>query len=117
MSLRQVEEKAGISNAYLSQVESGKRGVPTLKLLRKLASAYGVAVTELLEQVEGASPRDSELVNLTTDSAYVARAFEELSDERKELLLDYLKFLEASDRAIRARPTFAMRKRSRPKRR
>ena len=47
MTLRAVEERAKISNAYLSQVERGERGVPNIKVLRRLADVYGVSVEAL----------------------------------------------------------------------
>lgn len=47
-SLRQVQREAGISPGYLSLIEQGKRGVPHLSLLQRLAQVYGVSVSELL---------------------------------------------------------------------
>ena len=44
LTLREVEKITGISNAYLSQVERGKRSVPTIKILRKLAHVYNVQI-------------------------------------------------------------------------
>ncbi len=39
-TLRQVEEISGVSNAYLSLIESGKRESPHPNILRKLAQTY-----------------------------------------------------------------------------
>lgn len=39
LSLKQVERKSGISNAYLSLLERGKRGVPTLLTLARINKA------------------------------------------------------------------------------
>ena len=47
MTLRDVEEKIHISNAYLSQVESGQRNIPTMRILSKLAECYGCNVSAL----------------------------------------------------------------------
>ena len=44
LTLREVEERVHVSNAYLSQIERGERGVPNLKILNKLAEVYGVSV-------------------------------------------------------------------------
>lgn len=41
-SLRDLEEKTGISNAYLCQIEAGNRDVPTIKILLRLEQAYGI---------------------------------------------------------------------------
>ena len=48
MSLRDVERESGVSNAYLSQLESGDRPPPRPEMLKKLARAYNVTVRELL---------------------------------------------------------------------
>jgi HTH-type transcriptional regulator, competence development regulator len=48
MSLRDVERESGVSNAYLSQLESGDRPPPRPNMLKKLARAYNVTVRELL---------------------------------------------------------------------
>ncbi len=49
MSLREVQRLAGISNSYLSQIEKGDRQ-PGPRLLRRLASLYGVPVQGLLKR-------------------------------------------------------------------
>lgn len=48
MSLRDVERRTGVSNAYLGQIEQGKRPPPHPNILKKLASLYGVPVYELM---------------------------------------------------------------------
>lgn len=42
LSLRDVEKKSGISNSYLSQIEQGKRGIPSIPLLVKLDDALNL---------------------------------------------------------------------------
>jgi transcriptional regulator with XRE-family HTH domain len=48
LTLRDVESGTGISNSYLSQLENGKRGIPTLPLILKLASVYGVTRDDMI---------------------------------------------------------------------
>lgn len=48
LTLRQVEIQAGVSDSYLSQVENGKRGIPSADILKKLAPVYGVPYEEML---------------------------------------------------------------------
>jgi len=48
MSLRDVERRTGVSNAYLGQIEQAKRPPPHPNILKKLASLYGVTVYELM---------------------------------------------------------------------
>ncbi|MEW6536421.1 MAG: helix-turn-helix domain-containing protein [Candidatus Auribacterota bacterium] len=49
LSIRNLSEKTGISNAYLSQLESGKRDSPHPEILKKLARFYGIPVIEILK--------------------------------------------------------------------
>jgi transcriptional regulator with XRE-family HTH domain len=49
MTIREAAEAAHLSNAYLSQIETEKRGAPSAKHLRRLAVVYGVPVRELFE--------------------------------------------------------------------
>ncbi|MEW6601391.1 MAG: helix-turn-helix transcriptional regulator [Nitrospirota bacterium] len=48
MSLREVEDRAGVSNAYISLIESGKRTDPHPNILKSLAAVYGLNITELM---------------------------------------------------------------------
>ncbi len=48
LSLKKVEKMAGVSNAYLSQLERGRRNPPHPDILKKLAKVYEVPINELL---------------------------------------------------------------------
>jgi transcriptional regulator with XRE-family HTH domain len=48
LSLRAVERATGISNAYLSQIESGKIREPSPTVLHKLAELYNVLYADLM---------------------------------------------------------------------
>lgn len=52
LTLRDVEQQSdsAISNAYLSQIESGKRPPPKPAILVTLAGVYGVSVDALFER-------------------------------------------------------------------
>ena len=66
LSLKKVEKLAGVSNAYLSQLERGRRNPPHPEILKKLAKVYEVPLNELLaaagylEEQKGTSRRDVE---------------------------------------------------------
>lgn len=49
--LKKVElaKRAEVTTAYISLLESGKKRNPSLDVLRRIAKALGVPVTELLE--------------------------------------------------------------------
>ncbi len=96
MTLRDVEEKAKISNAYLSQVENGLRSVPTMKILSKLARAYGVPVTLLAEQAaaEIQHQKMESAPNPAPDTKFVSRGYENLTEEHKKALKSFLQHLQ-----------------------
>lgn len=56
LTLAQTTELTGISTAYLSDMERGKRGSPTAQTLTKLADAFDVSVDEILGRNSG-TPR------------------------------------------------------------
>lgn len=47
MTLRDVEAKTGISNAYLSQIETGKIKDPGFFMVAKLLSLYNLTISEI----------------------------------------------------------------------
>lgn len=49
-SLGQIEVKTGITKSYLSKIERGIRGIPSIRVLRKLAEAYQVDYHVLLQK-------------------------------------------------------------------
>lgn len=49
LSLRQVESDTGISNGYLSQLETGRAVQPSPHVLRKLADLYGISYGSLMK--------------------------------------------------------------------
>ena len=48
LTLKQVENQAKVSNAYISQIERGLRNPPHPDILKRLAKAYDVEHRELL---------------------------------------------------------------------
>ena len=48
LSLKKVEKAAGVSNAYLSQLERGRRNPPHPDILKRLARVYEVPLSDLL---------------------------------------------------------------------
>jgi HTH-type transcriptional regulator, competence development regulator len=48
LTLREVEEKSGVSNSYLSQVENGRILQPSPHVLQKLGEAYEVPYEHLM---------------------------------------------------------------------
>jgi len=94
LTLRQVEERVHVSNAYLSQIERGERGVPNMKVLKKLAEAYGISMTELVDAAE----KETEGISVNAENpepnvAFVSMGYEKLSKENRQHLTEFLQFL------------------------
>jgi transcriptional regulator with XRE-family HTH domain len=49
LTKRALAKRAKVTEAYVSQLESGMRRNPSLPVLKRLAKALGVPVTKLLE--------------------------------------------------------------------
>ena len=89
-TLRQVETKTGISNAYLSQLEGGRRvKEPSPILLHKLGALYDLPYVTLLKAAGYPVPGSSDV---DTSSSIAARLGPTTKDE-EDALADYLSFL------------------------
>jgi len=94
MSLRQVEKITKISNSYLSQIEKGKRDIPTFKILSRLADAYGVEINSLIKVAEDEGGNiEPFFKNKIPDAYYISREYNQLSDDRKQALKNFLQYL------------------------
>lgn len=90
LTLRQVEEATGISNAYLSQLENDKIKSPSANILYKLANIYNIELDSLLVAsgiIEKQSTKKSKLLNK------IALSAKELTQDEEHALLEYLRFL------------------------
>ena len=72
-TLRQVEADTGISNAYLSNIESGAKR-PGVKILSKLAAYYRVPLQDLLQAA--GLPFDETAAVLADSTADIRRSYE-----------------------------------------
>jgi transcriptional regulator with XRE-family HTH domain len=91
LSLREVEEKAGVSNAFLSQLESGKVKQPSPVILYKLAELYAVPYALLLERAGHPVPEAS--APSSHSGGPVFHRLGGVTEEEEEALLAYLAFL------------------------
>ncbi|MGG2027565.1 helix-turn-helix domain-containing protein [Gottfriedia sp. S16(2024)] len=84
LSIKCLATKANVSHSYISQIENGKRGIPSTEILRKLAEPLGVPVIQLY-QLAGYVPIEEndwiEGMNL------IRKANLMLNNEEKEKLL------------------------------
>lgn len=89
LTLRAVEEKTGISNAYLSQLENQKITNPAPQILHKLADCYNVSYERLME-LAGYPVPETEKPELAFRKE---TGFNELTKEEKENVMEYIHFL------------------------
>ena len=94
VSVRQLAEKAGVSNPYLSQIERGLRK-PSADVLQQIAKALRVSAEVLyvragiLEPSETSEVRDA----IVTDTA--------ITERQKQVLLDiYTSFCQQNEAAV-----------------
>lgn len=85
LTLRQVEDSIQVSNAYLSQLENDKIKKPSASVLYKLATLYGVDITDLLNAAGLITERPNQKL-LTINANQVTR-------EEEIALLEYLKYI------------------------
>lgn len=103
MTLREVEVATAISNSYLSQIEQGKKGVPSLCLLHKLSQAYGFPMKKIADAglaAMGGGPLKVDLelkqfkkLKQNPDVKFIIKRYSQLSEKGKEQLMNYLNFL------------------------
>lgn len=87
ISLRQLADKTGVSNPYLSQIERGLRK-PSAEVLRQLAEALRVGTPDMFRRA-GLLPSREEY-----NIRHAIEADQQLTDQQKQLLTGiYEKFL------------------------
>lgn len=89
-SIREAEDVSGVSNAYISQIETGKIKKPSPDILSKLAEAYK-APYETLMEMAGHIKRTGQ--SLKRRGRLPTFTKEELTEEEEGALLEYLAFL------------------------
>lgn len=91
LSLREVERKTGVSNAVLSQIESGQVKRPSPNTLFKLGELYAVPYEDLMNRAGYPMPSKHEDGKQSAQAVF-NRLGTITKDEEQELL-DYLAFL------------------------
>src|SRR5437867_12825065 len=95
LTLRAVENVTGISNAYLSQLESGKIKNPSPNNLYKLSELYEVSYATVMQMAGYPVPR---LKDDTDRALNFAARLGTVTEEEEDELLDYLEFLRTKHR-------------------
>lgn len=89
LTQRAVETATGISNAYLSQLESDKVQQPSPSILHKLAELYGIQYADVLVGAGYPVPKNS----TSTEGTRFAARIGPTTPEEEDALADYLAFL------------------------
>ena len=99
VSVRQLAEKAGVSNPYLSQIERGLRK-PSADVLAQIAKALRVSAEVLYIRAGILEPSETSEVRdvIITDTA--------ITERQKQVLLDiYTSFCEQNEAAVQEEST------------
>lgn len=91
LSLRDAEGQSGVSNAFLSQIESGKVKKPSPAMLNRLAQLYRVPYATLMERAGHPVPKAS------GGAAPPGSSLGPISRQEERALLAYLSFLRSQE--------------------
>jgi transcriptional regulator with XRE-family HTH domain len=94
-SLRDVEQKTGIHNAHLSQIESGSIARPAPNLLFTLAALYDARYEELM-RLAGHLRADNRAQSRRSLQGAALHALDELTPREQRRVLEYMKSLRAN---------------------
>ena len=97
LSLRDVEDATGISNAYLSQLENDKIKKPSPHFLHKLAKLYEVSYELLMESAGYVTITSKESGPKTLAGAALFRE-NNLTPEEEQELAHYLNYLRSKNK-------------------
>lgn len=98
LTIRQIETYSGVSNSYLSQLENGKKGIPSPTILKKLSKALKVDYNLLmikaghLENNEKIIAEDHELLKVIKEHNLKYKG-KVLTSEQKEQVEKMLQIL------------------------
>lgn len=98
-TLKEVEQKLGISNAYLSQLENGKVKQPSANTLYKLAKLYNIDLDVLLYSAGIIEENPIKKRDETTKFIHAIQySSDGLTKEQKKSVLEYLEFLKSRNK-------------------
>src|SRR6266545_6223871 len=85
LTLRAVEKAVGISNSYLSQLETGKVQSPSPVVLHKLSELYGLSYRTVMKEAGYPMPK-----NVKTDesSSRIAARVGQITSEEEDAVVE-----------------------------
>src|SRR5215471_2061541 len=100
LTQRAVQEAVGVSNAYLSQLETGKVQSPSPTVLHKLSELYGISYATVMEVAGYPLPSES---RLTSPSDRLAARIGNTTPDEEDAIVEYLRFIR-SQKSRRGHP-------------
>lgn len=100
LTLRAVEEAAGVSNAYLSQLESGKIARPSPATLHKLCLLYEASYVQAMQLAGHPLPAESEEQESAVHHRLSSR-LGQITSAEEDALAEYLEFLRSRSQGRR----------------
>lgn len=102
LTIRQLELYSSVSNSYLSQLENGKRGIPSPDILKKLSKGLKHPYSDLLEKAgyidesdksDEANERDAIIHKIATEFPDADLMFHDLASMTAEDLEEVYEFI------------------------
>jgi transcriptional regulator with XRE-family HTH domain len=90
LTLRAVQDTVGISNAYLSQLETGKVQSPSPVVLHKLSKLYDLPYATVMEAAGYPSPQN---VKGGSEDNRLAARIGKTTPEEEDAIVEYLRFI------------------------
>lgn len=87
MTIRQLELYSKVSNAYISQLERGDRGIPSPDIIRKLSSPLGLDYNEMMIKA-GYVEENKKESDYTLPEEVILKVLREAEEEFKVSLRD-----------------------------
>jgi transcriptional regulator with XRE-family HTH domain len=104
-SLRDIEQRSGLNNGYLSQLENGKIAHPSPSVLQKVATGYGLRLEDLLRWVGYISGDEDPLTPKQAVALSTVSALGEPSDEELTALKAIVELLRSNRSATYSPPS------------
>jgi transcriptional regulator with XRE-family HTH domain len=104
-SLRDIEQRSGLNNGYLSQLENGKIAHPSPSVLQKAATGYGLRLEDLLHWAGYVSGDEDPLTPKQAVALSTVSALGEPSDEELTALKAIVELLRSNRSATYSAPS------------
>ncbi|HEX3511217.1 MAG TPA: helix-turn-helix domain-containing protein [Solirubrobacteraceae bacterium] len=104
-SLRDIEQRSGLNNGYLSQLENGKIAHPSPTVLQKVATGYGLRLEDLLQWAGYISGDEDPLSPKQAVALSTVSTLGEPSDEELKALTAIVELLRSNRSATYSPPS------------